>query len=86
MTRVCVSARKGAVCVLLEMQHVSQCEYKRGECFGLKEGEFGSMTSVCVSVRKEAVWVLLRTLYVSQCEDKRHQSVVSHLEAKFCCS
>jgi len=34
MIRVCVTARKEAVWVLLGMQHESQCEYKTGEYFG----------------------------------------------------
>jgi hypothetical protein len=48
--------------------------------------EFGSMIRVCVSARKETVCVLLGTQYGSQCEYKRHQCVLSHLDAKFCCS
>jgi hypothetical protein len=37
MTRVCVSARKEAIWVLLRTQYGSQCESKRGDCFGPKE-------------------------------------------------
>ena len=37
MGRVCMSARKEAVWVLLGTQYESQCESKRGHCFGPKE-------------------------------------------------
>ena len=38
MTKGCVRAKKEAVWVLLGTQYGSQCESKRGDCFGQKEG------------------------------------------------
>ena len=36
MTRVCLSAKKKDIWVLLGTQYGSQCEYKKGDCFGSK--------------------------------------------------
>jgi len=52
-------------------QYGSQCDAKRGECFGPKEGGIWSLTKGCVRYRKEAVWVLLGTQYGSQFDAKR---------------
>jgi len=38
ITRACMRARKEAVCVLLGTQYGYQCESRRGDSFGTKEG------------------------------------------------